>query len=375
MRITSVKFMSVSVPYDAEVGPIVTAGLEMTHANHVLVRVDTDEGIAGWGEALQRPSVYGETIESIFAALTKLLAPPIIGLDPREPEKLWAKWVRVVGNTTAKAALDVACHDIAGRAAGAPIFKLLGGAADEPVVRLTMPVALAREEEVVRQAERAVERGFTSVKLKVGKDVARDVRVTQAVRSAIGGDIDLYVDANQAYTTSEAARAARGFEAADISLLEEPVAPGNTAGRVKLAETTSVPLLLDETIERPSDALREIKLGTAGAFSIRSPRTGITWSRKMAAIAEAAGVPCLVGSHRELGIATAASAHLAAGLAGMSLPAELGVYSLVTEGLVTEPLRIEDGALVVPDGPGLGVEVDEDAVDRFRTSETFEVAA
>jgi L-Ala-D/L-Glu epimerase len=371
MRIVSVEATPVAVPFDPEFGPVVTAGLTMTAAHHVIVKVTTDEGLVGWGEALERPSVYGETVESIVAAYEKLLARTVIGLDPHDVERLWSRWSRIAGNTTAKAALDVACHDIVGRAAGQPLYKLLGGWSDGRI-ELTMPISLASPEEVVRQAELAVSRGFGSVKLKVGKDVGRDVRVTEAVRAAIGDDVMLYVDANQGYSTGDAIKAAAEYARLGVDLLEEPVGPSNLDARVQLARQGGVPLLLDESIERPGDALREIAHGTVGAFSIRSPRTGIMWSRKLIAVAEAAGLPCLAGSHRELGVGTIASAHLAAGHAAMSLPAELGVFTLVTESLLTEPIEIADGWMTLPAGPGLGVEVDPEKLEKFRTSEPIE---
>lgn len=370
MRICAVEVTPVAVPYRPEVGPIVTSKMVLTEARHVIVRVGTDEGVWGLGEALSRPASYGETVESITAALTQLIVPLVLGLDPCAPERLWSCLNRIGANTTAKAAVDMACHDIVGRVAGQPLYKLLGGWSDGQIP-LTMPIAIAPEEEVVRQAQNAVAAGFRSVKLKVGKDVRRDVRIAEAVREAIGADIVLYVDANQGYSTTDALKAVVQYERLGIDLFEEPVAGGNVDGRVKLSRSSSVPLLLDESIQGVSDALREIGLGTAGAFSIRSPRSGIAWSRKLVGIAEAAGVPCLAGSHRELGVGTAASAHLAAAFAAMSLPAELGVHTLLTDGLLMEPLVIENGVLTIPSGPGLGVEIDPDRLERYRIAETI----
>jgi L-alanine-DL-glutamate epimerase-like enolase superfamily enzyme len=371
MKIVSVDVTVVDVPYKPGVGQIVTAGLVLTGANHVLVEVRTDEGLVGLGEAVPRPSVYGETVDSIVAALRDLLVPPILGDDPLAVERMWHKWRRIVGNTTAKAALDMACHDLCGRIAGLPLHQLLGGwASDLP---LTMPIAIADDADVVAQAQRAVDGGYGGVKLKVGKGLRRDVHVVEIVREAIGPDMLLYVDANQGYGTADALKAAAEFERAGIDLLEEPVSAGNVAGRVRIAQTSTVPLLLDESIQAPSDALREIALGTAGAFSIRSPRTGITWSRKMVGLADAAEVPCLVGSHRELGVATAASAQLAGAYGAMTYPSELGVHTLLADSLLAEPLRIEGGRLTLPDAPGLGVELDPDRVRQHRVGDVLTV--
>jgi L-alanine-DL-glutamate epimerase-like enolase superfamily enzyme len=369
-RIVSVDVTVVAVPYRAGVGAIVTAGLVLTEARHVLVEVRTDEGWVGLGEAVPRPSIYGETVESIVAALQQLLVPPLLGASPLEVERIWARWARVVGNTTAKSALDMACHDIAGQLAGLPLHRLLGGFSDGRVP-LTMPIAIA--DDVVEQANVAIASGYKALKLKVGKDLRRDVATVEAVRCAVGPDPMLYVDANQGYRTSDALEAARQFGALGVDLLEEPVSAGNVDARVKLARAGHVPLLLDETLQAPSDLLREIGLGTPSAISVRSPRSGITGSRKVVALAEAAEVDCLVGSHRELGVATIASAHLAAGFAAMTLPAELGVATLLSHTLLSEPLRIDDGWLTLPSGPGLGVALDREAVARFRVGDVLTI--
>ncbi|MDO8211717.1 mandelate racemase/muconate lactonizing enzyme family protein [Conexibacter sp. CPCC 206217] len=361
----------VAVPYRPGVGAIVTAGLVLTEARHVLVEVRTDDGVVGLGEAVPRPSIYGETVESIVVALQQLLVPPLLGMSPLDVERIWQRWERVVGNTTAKAALDMACHDIQGKLAGLPLHRMLGGWAGGRIP-LTMPVAIA--DDMVEQAKTAVAGGYGAVKLKVGKDLRRDVATVEAVRSAIGPDPMLYADANQGYGTSDALEAARQFGSLGVDLLEEPVSAGNTAARVQLAREAHVPLLLDETLMTQSDLLREIQLGTPSAISVRSPRSGITGSRKVVALAEAAEVACLVGSHRELGVATIASAHLAAGFRAMRLPAELGVSTLLSHSLLTEPLRIDDGWLTLPDGPGLGIELDRAAVSRHRVGDAIAIA-
>jgi L-alanine-DL-glutamate epimerase-like enolase superfamily enzyme len=374
VRIESVDVTVVAVPYKPEVGAIVTAGLVLTEARHVIIELRTDTGLVGAGEAVPRPSIYGETVESIVAAFQQLLVPPILGMDPADVEKIWQRWARVIGNTTAKAALDMACHDVCGQAAGAPLYKLLGGWSDGRIP-LTMPIAISSLDEVTIQASKAVADGFKAIKLKVGKNLARDVAVVEATREAIGPDVMLYVDGNQGYDTAEAMKAAAAFARCGVDLFEEPVATANIAARVRIAQAGTIPLLIDESVQEPADLLREIAHGTAGAVSIRSPRSGITWSRKLVAIAETAGVPCLVGSHRELGVATAASAHLAAAFAAMKYPAELGVHVLLSDSLLIDPLVIEDGHMVLSDAPGLGVTLDPQKLDRYRVAETLSLRA
>jgi L-alanine-DL-glutamate epimerase-like enolase superfamily enzyme len=369
MKVVAVEATPVALPFKEGVGTVVTSRLVLHDSRHVVVRLRTDAGVHGTGEALPRPASYGETIESILAILGQILAPLILGTDPFEVESLWERLDRVGHNTTAKCAIEMACHDIIGKVCEQPIYRLLGGYCRDRI-SLTMPIAMGAKDSVVRQADDAVAEGYRSVKVKVGKDVRRDADVIEAVRSAIGADVALYVDANQGYSASDALRAGRIYEALGVDLFEEPVVTSDERTRVRLSQTIGVPLLLDESIETPADAQRAIAIGTAGAFSVRSPRLGFARNRKLIAVAEAGGVPCVAGSHREAGVGTAATAHLAAGFAAMSLPAELGVHALLSDGLLTEPLEIADGHLTLPSGPGLGVEVDEEKLELYRLGET-----
>jgi L-alanine-DL-glutamate epimerase-like enolase superfamily enzyme len=371
MKVVAVEATPVAVPFKEGVGIVRTSRMVLHDSRHVIVRLRTDEGVHGTGEALPRPASYGETLESILAILEQVLAPLILGEDPFEVEALWERLDGVGENTTSKCAIEMACHDIIGKACGQPLHRLLG-AYRRDRIPLTMPIAFGTKEDVVRQAGDAVAEGYGSVKVKVGKDVRRDAGVVEAVRAVIGSDVALYVDANQGYSSPDALKAGRIYEELGVDLFEEPVVTSDEATRVRLSQTTSVPLLLDESIETPSDAQRAVALGTAGAFSVRSPRLGFARNKKLVAVAEAGGVPCVAGSHREAGIGTTATAHLAAGFAAMSLPAELGVHSLLSDGLLVEPLEIKGGYMTVPAGPGLGVEVDDEKLDRYRLGETRE---
>jgi L-Ala-D/L-Glu epimerase / N-acetyl-D-glutamate racemase len=372
LHIASVDIIPVAVPYRPEAGVVITAGLRLTEARHLLIQVKTDEGLVGLGEAVPRPSVYGETIESIVAALRTLLVPPILGMDPLDTEKLWAKWDRVVANTSAKASLDMAFHDIAGQKAGMPVYKMLGGWSDGRI-RLTMPIAITSTEGAVDQARKAISGGFTWLKMKVGLDLSRDIDVVGAVRSAVGPGVGIYVDANQGYSTADALSAAAEFNRLGVALFEEPVAMGNFMGLAKLARDGGMTLLLDEGILTPSDVARALALGPSIAFSIRSPKTGFTWSRKIVGLIETANLTCLVGSHRELGVGTVASAHIAAAFRVMAYPAELGVHTLLEDGLLDQPLRFAGGEMILPDGPGLGVTLNMKSVERYRADETIHI--
>jgi L-alanine-DL-glutamate epimerase-like enolase superfamily enzyme len=364
-RVAAVRLTAVDVPYTPELGMLVTAGLTQSGARHVLVEVFADDGSVGLGEAVPRPSVYGETLEGIRAVTEQLLAPPLLGLAATDTERAWSAWERVVGNQSAKAALDVALHDLVARRAGLPLWRLLGGWS-EGSIELTMALGIGAPAAMAEQANRAAAAGYGTVKLKIGKDVAADVAAVTAVRDAVGDAVAIYADANNGYSRRDALRAARGFEPQGVLLFEEPVAARDTEGRARLANATDIPILLDESTNDLADVPREIAAGTAGAISVRAARTGVSLTRHLVGLATAAHVPLLVGSHRELGVGVATNAHLAAGFRAMVFPAELGSHVFLEDGLLREPVRIEGGRLHLPDGPGLGVDLDPERVARYR---------
>lgn len=363
--VCGVRLTAVAVPYRPELGTIVTSGLVLSEARHLLVEVVTEDGSVGLGEAVPRPSVYGETLDGIRSAIESLLAPPLLGIRPTDTERAWAAWSRVVGNQSAKAALDVALHDLVAQFAGLPLFRLLGGWADDRIP-LTMALGMGDPAAIADGAARAVAAGYPGVKLKVGSDVATDLAAVAAVREAIGPDLLLYVDANNGYSRVDARRVIAGFERHGVGLLEEPLPAWDVAGRGALAALTRIPLLLDESTNELGRVPGEIASGAAGAFSIRAARSGVTLTRHLVGLAVASGIPCLVGSHRELGVGVAANAHLAAGYRAVAYPAELGSHVFLEDGLLATPLEIAEGCLRLPTGPGLGVSLDPDRVARYR---------
>jgi L-alanine-DL-glutamate epimerase-like enolase superfamily enzyme len=362
--VVGMRLTAVAVPYRPELGAVVTAGLRLTQARHLLVELHTDDGRIGLGEAVPRPSVYGETLNGIRAVIEELLAPVVLGSDPFDVERIWAGWERVVSNQSAKASLDVALHDLAAQAAGVPLYRMLGGWSDG-TIPLTMAVGIGPPDTMAAGAAEAVAAGYRTIKIKVGTSIADDLAAAAAVRAAVGPDVTVYADANGGYSRREALRAARGFEQHDFALFEEPVAAWDTSGRAQLARTIDIPLLLDESTNESAATLREIEAGTAGAISIRAARSGVTVTRHLVGLAVLANVPCLVGSHRELGVGVAANAHLAAGFRCMAFPAELGSHIQIEDGLLIEPLAITEGQLRLPDGAGLGVALDPERVAHY----------
>ncbi|HWM16618.1 MAG TPA: enolase C-terminal domain-like protein, partial [Microbacterium sp.] len=297
MRIEGIDVTAVDVPYRQGVRPVVTSGLVLTGANHLLVRVRTDDGHWGIGEAAPRPSVYGENRDGIAAAIRDYLGPGLIGSDPFAVMSAWQSWSRVVGHNTAKAALDIAMHDLAGRVTGVPLYRSLGGG-DPSRIPLTRALGIGEPDVIAEDAAAAVAAGYSGIKLKVGKDVRADVRVVEAVRARIGEGVFLYVDANCGYSRLDAIKAVKHFAAADVALVEEPLAPGDVAGRLALSRTSGVAILADETINDFPGFIREGLSGSIAAASLRALRAGFVGARDLVGVARAIPISLLVGSHR-----------------------------------------------------------------------------
>lgn len=345
------------------VEPIVWATGRLDHAEHVLIRIQTDEGIEGIGEAVPRPTIYGETQESIVTVVEKKLAPMLIGLDPFDLEKVWGKMETIIWNPTAKGAIDVALHDIIGKKLGIPCSKLLGGWTDR--VPLTWMVGIKKIEEMVEEVRQKIAEGYNSFKLKGGLDAKKDVAMVREIRQELGSNVRLYLDANQGYSTQEAIEVMNALEN-ELACVEEPLPVWDSAGRKKVSQYTRIPILADESVFTISDVVQQIDLGAIGQISIKIPRTGFSISRRIVALAEAHNIPLQIGTQAETPLGTIATVHFAAAFRRFTLPNEITYFLNVEGSLLQQDPVITDGYMLVPQGPGLGVQLDEEKVKFFR---------
>jgi L-alanine-DL-glutamate epimerase-like enolase superfamily enzyme len=367
MKIMKIEAIPFRLPLRAEVGLVKSSIWSMSAADHVLIKVITDEGIVGHGEAPQRPTIYGETQRSIAAIVESWLGPSLIGLDPFDLEKIWSQMDKVVANNTAKGAIDMAVHDVLGKKLGLPVHKLLGGWGGEKVSAASL-ISMDTPDKMAKVAAGWMNRqGIKAFKIKVGTDPKKDIKAFIAIREAVGDDATLYVDANQAWSPDVAIRTIRAMEPHGLAWVEEPVKKWDFEGKAKVAQSIGVPLLLDESIFTAQEALRHIKMKIVGMISIKTARTGFYESRKIVHLAEAANIPCLVGTARETAIGTAANAQMAAGFKNILL-GELTEFINFEDTFLKQPLKIENGFFYLPSGPGLGVEIDEARFSKYRLS-------
>lgn len=333
-------------------------------ADNVLIRVTTDTGITGFAEAMAFKELFGESQDSIVWAVGEWIAPKIRGLPVSAFERVWDHLGTIQGNNTAKGAVDIALHDAFAKSVGLPLHELLGGWTDR--IPLTWIVGMGSIDEMVEEGQEARRRGFKSFKIKIGIDPVKDVEVVRRMRENLGDDVLLYVDANQAYSLNDAMRVLPRMLDYGIEIVEDPIANSNTEGRLKLSRALPVPLLGDECVTTPAETRREIELGALGMINIKTARSGFYNSRKILHLVEQAGYRCLTGTLLETDIGALASAHFTAAFRIFSYPAELTYFLKMHEHFLKTPLDIQDGTLILPKAPGMGIELDLEKLERHR---------
>jgi L-alanine-DL-glutamate epimerase-like enolase superfamily enzyme len=369
MKITHIDCIPVRVPIRPEVAIRARGG---THSvsPFLLVKVHTDEGLYGLGEVSCTPRWSGEDQFTAAHFVRTLLEPALVGEDPREIERLSGRMRgALAGNPFTKAALEMALWDIAGKAAGVPVYRLLGGPVRESVP-IKWSISGVEPERAAAIARWAMEQGFETVKVKVGIDPEHDVARVRAVRKEIGDKVRLGVDANGAWTPEMAVTMIRRLEEFGIYFAEQPVPAGGVEGLVEVRRQVSVPIIADESVYSPQDAVGIVKAQAADALSVYVGKAGgIGGAFAIAAIAEAAKLGCTIGSNLELGVGTAAMIHLAMaapGITGEQYPCDIIGPLYYRDDILTEPLPLVRGRALAIDRPGLGVELDEEKVRMYR---------
>lgn len=324
-----------------------------------VVRLCTDEGLEGYGAApLGATLISGETLEGASRVIKEELAPVLHGRDPREIHPIMRDVAtRVPLNDRAKAGIDAALHDLAGKVLGLPAYQLLGGAfrTEIPVVRL---VRMTRPDAMAADALKLTREGFRYLKLKVGSDPALDIDRVAAVRDACGPEIHLMIDANMAYYPKRAIAVLRQMQRYNVDLAEQPVPQGDIEGLALVRRSVDIPVEADESVESIADAIRVIRAEAADFVSIKLGKLGgMVNARKLAAICEAANIMCRVGTNTGGRLIEAANMHFIAATPNIDYACEVGEFARST-GDPASGLEVESGMMRVPPGNGLGLTVD-----------------
>ncbi len=360
-------------------------GLTEPIGGYVLVRMEGDDGKVGWGEAPvlkdwggDHGRCYGETPETTKHVIERYLSPAVEGADAGNFVELHGRMDAIIkGYPYAKGTIDMAAYDLVGRSRGLPVYSLLGGRARSRVL-VTHSIGLLAIDEAVEECGRVVEEGIQTIKLKIGVDSERDVEIVKRVREAVGDSIDLCVDANCGYRSpGEAIQTIRAMEPYGLKCVEQPVE--GIARIAQVALSIDTPVMADESAWTAHDILEIIKRRAADIISIYTTKPGGLYrAMQVATVAAAGGLQCNVNGSIESGVGNLANVHLAAAAAPVTLscvvpvstPAEAqhgqvaGIY--YTDDLIAEPFVFRDGAIQVPDRPGMGIDVDEAKIERYR---------
>ncbi|REJ92222.1 MAG: muconate cycloisomerase [Planctomycetota bacterium] len=370
MHITAVKTYPVQIPLTPIRRMISSLGQHVV-STYVLVRVETDAGIDGVGEATVMPRWSGETVWSALAAIDNLFAPAVEGVDPSDLQELNARMdAAAQDNWFAKAAIEMACWDIQGKAAGKPVYDLLDGPVRDRKIKCRFSMGAYPPERVRNTVPDLIERGFSTIKVKVGTDIAADVERVRIVREIIGPDREIVIDANCGYNVRSAIEAAGRMELYRVSLFEQPTPRHDYEGLAEVRKNVSMPVMADDIVFDVGQAVECLRHEACDVISIYPGKcAGIAHCREISRLAEEYGVACSIGSNLELDPASAAMCHLVVGTRNMQVetyPGDILGPDYHETSIASEPLKIEGPVIETPDRPGLGIDVDWTAVEKVR---------
>jgi L-alanine-DL-glutamate epimerase-like enolase superfamily enzyme len=368
VKITAVHVDTLELEYEE---PFVIASSALTAGPCDLVRVETDEGLVGYGEACPAYEFTGDTLWTVQDVIGEYLGPSVIGKDPCQIEAIvhcWERELFTVGNQAAQAAVEMALWDLQGKALGRPLCDLIGGRTRDG---LTEVIAWGWDEPeaLAAKTREALALGITVFKIKVGDLPERDEQRVAAVREAAGSQARITVDANQGWLDAKTAvRAIKLLEPYDLEFVEQPVRMDDLEAARFVRDHVNVPIALDESVRGPREALAAAKAGACDMFVVKLMKTGgILNALKVNAIAEAAGISVMMGNMGESSLGLAAHFHVNVALANAThCDADLpwrpaGLRRDIGSGLAVE-LREGVSTVLVPVGPGLGIALDEEAV-------------
>lgn len=310
MKITDITWEKLHIELQE---PFKIAFTEIGYSEVILVRVTTDNGLVGYGEAAPFAPVTGETADSVISVLS-MFKPGLIGQDPFGIERIHCLMNSAVyGNGSAKCAIDLAMYDLMGKASCQPVYKLLGGYQRE--VQNDITIGISTPEKMADTAEQYANRdGFRILKVKCGINPDDDIRAMMLIRERVGKNVRLRVDANQGYDVASALYAIEGFKKADVEAVEQCLPYWNYEGAAELrSKVQGMKLMLDESVHGPKDAARLVRMGCADILNIKLMKCGgLLPGLKISDIAEASGITCMVGCMLETKIAITAGISLVA---------------------------------------------------------------
>lgn len=353
MKITEIKTNVITIPLHTE---FKTALRTVRSIENVLVTVLTDSALVGFGSGAPATVITGETVSSILGAI-EVIQSSIIGMEVENHEAILQRLNNcIVGNMSAKAAVDMALYDLLAKSLQTPLYKFLGGLADS--VETDITISLDSPEHMVKESHEKVAEGFSILKVKVGSNPALDIERLSAINRAVGNKVQIRIDANQGWTAKEAVNISNELSQRKIpiELIEQPVKAADFEGLRTVRNLSSFPVFADESIFSPRDALDLITMNGVDGINIKLMKCGGIYNGlKIAAIAESAGIPCMIGSMMESHISVTAAAHFAAAKTVIrSYDLDAPLFCSFNPAL--GGISYKRSQVLLPEHPGLGIE-------------------
>ncbi|UFJ42697.1 dipeptide epimerase [Brevibacillus humidisoli] len=354
MKITDIAVRRQAVPLKK---PFKTALRTVEVAESIIVKVSCDNGLAGWGEAPATVVITGDSLGSIESAISHTIKPQLIGKNLLNYEEVFHLLHQsIVGNSSAKAAVDMAIYDLLAQHAGLPLYQLLGGYRSE--IETDYTVSVNSPQEMGEDAVGYVREGFRILKIKVGKDdINRDIDRIQEIRNRVGYDVKIRLDANQGWQAKEAIRSIRKMEdmGLEIELVEQPVKAHDITGLKMVTDAVYTPIMADESVFSPAQALEVVSRRAADLINIKLMKAGgIYKAQVINSIAEENGIFCMVGSMIESRLGITAAAHFAASKKNINR-FDFDAPLLLKNDPVQGGVSYEGRLIKLPEVPGLGI--------------------
>ncbi len=357
MKITQLSALRVRIPQKPPIAPYQNRYNAGTHKESLLVRLDTDNGLTGWGETPDdwiNRSFEGTPVDRLRSQA--------LGRDPFDIEAWYAE--NTLGSYLASG-VEMAMWDLIGKATRQPLYKLLGGAIRKRI-ELAACMGIRPYDEAKAIAQRYVAEGFTTLKTKAGRRAEEDLEMVRGIRDGVGDRLKLRIDPNMGYSPQVALQLARDLEKYNLEYFEQPMQFSQIGESARMRRLTKTPLALNESVTTTEIVMQILQLRAADVILPDTYQCGgIVGVKKVDALCEAAGVPCVFHCAHDLGLKTAAMLHVVASSPNFPLANDCTYYGLEDD-IVVSPHRIDRGYMTVPEGPGLGVEIDESKLAKYR---------
>jgi o-succinylbenzoate synthase len=354
MKITDIRFGMLRVPLKT---PFKTALRTVEQVEDIVVTIHTDKGNIGYGGAPATAVITGDTHGSMIEAIHKYIAPRIIGQDIENLNRITQLIQNALEkNSSAKAAVEIAVYDLFGQLYNAPLYKMLGGG--DPVVTTDLTISVDYIDKMVADSVKAVERGFESLKIKVGKDIGIDLERIKAIYAAVEDRALLRLDVNQGWTAKQAVYALQSLEDAGVrlELVEQPVKAQDLEGLKFVTERVHTPIMADESVFGPTQVIELIRMRAADIINIKLMKTGgISNAIHIADIAAMYQVECMIGCMLETSISVAAAVHVAVAKSNVITKVDLDGPSLCAFNPVDGGVIFNESEISITDAPGLGI--------------------